>query len=1122
MSAEALLAQLGERGLSLRLDGSDLRLEGPRSAIDASLVAAIRESKPELIAHLALDRSRADFGLSAMQQSYLIGRQNHFALGNVSSHVYREIVGTFDVERLERALDAVIRAQPALRTTFSEDGRQTELPTAAMEPYRIAVTDLRACSPLGREAARLALREAMSHQVLPAGRAPLIDVRATRLSEDQTVLHVGHDGLVMDGISSFLFFRAWHEAYAQPERELAPVDLSFGAYVAELARQRATPAYERGKAYWAQRLATLPAAPQLSLARAPESIHRPVSVRRTVGLGAERWLRLKARARAQGLTPDAVLLTAYAEVLSLWGGGERFTLNVTLANRLPIHPDVARAIGNFTDTLLLPVETDATLGFGERAVALQRTLRESLDHRSYSGLEVMRERTRRGEGAPGATMPVTFNSTLGAQDAVDGGAIAAFGRIDYAVSQTPQVWMNAFVFEAGDSLTVEIDSVDALFPPALVNDLVGALEQLVTQLADDDAAWSRRDHGLVPDTQLRRRQVANSTQRPIPAGRVVDRFLDLAVRDPARSAIITSEREIDYGSLRAVALTVAQELRQRGVGRDELVAVVMRKGWEQIAAILGVLTAGAAYLPIDVSLPPQRVAQMLAGGAARHALVQDLGALPAGAALHALVLGNDTLADACARAATGTLPDPSTLLPPGTSQDDLAYVLFTSGSTGIPKGVMISQRSVVNLVDDTIERFDMGAQDRVFAVSSASFDLSVFDMFGALSSGAALVVPDHERAFDPAHWLALAAAASVSVWNSVPAIVALLVDQAATTSAGLPSRLRLVLMSGDRIPVELPDRIRALKPGVRVVSLGGPTETTVWNICYPIGWVDPAWSGIPYGTPTANNRAYILDAQVRECPDYVSGEIHAAGTGLARGYYADPARTAQSFFEHAPLRERLYRTGDVGRYLPDGNIEILGRSDSQIKLNGYRIEAGEVETALGGCTGVERSAVVLAGEPAPALVAFVVLEPAAAEQGLEHRLREHLAVRLPSYMVPHRFVVLPALPLSANGKVDRRRLTELGKTVAVPAQPESAVAHGELEVRLVGLWSELLGQAGIGPHSEFYRLGGTSLVAVRLVSRIRKEFGVSISLAELPQVETPRAMAARLAAAAPTAGGVAR
>jgi amino acid adenylation domain-containing protein len=1121
MSAQTLLARLGERGLSLRLEGADLRLEGPRSAIDASLVTAIRESKSELIAHLTLDRSRADFALSPMQQSYLIGRQNHFALGNVSSHVYREIVGSFDLERLERALDAVIRAQPALRTAVREDGRQTELPAEAVEPYRIAVTDLRACSPQEREAGRLALREAMSHQVMPAERAPLIDVRATRLSADETVLHVGHDGLVMDGISSFVFFRAWHEAYARSEHELAPVDLSFRAYVDELERQRATPAYERARAYWAGRLDTLPAAPQLPLARAPESIERPVSVRRTVRLGPDRWQRLKVRARAQALTPDAVLLSAYAEVLSLWGGGDAFTLNVTLANRLPIHPDVARAIGNFTDSLLVAVETDAALGFGDRAQALQRTLREALDHRVYSGLEVMRERTRRGVSGAGATMPVTFNSTLGAQDIADGAAIEAFGRVDYAVSQTPQVWMNAFVFEAGGSLTVEIDSVDALFPPALVDDLVGAFEQLLTRLADEDAAWSQRDQALVPQAQVRRRRAANSTARPIPAARVVDRFLELAAREPARSAIVTSKRQIDYGTLRALALTVAQELRQRGVERDELVAVVMHKGWEQIAAILGVLTAGAAYLPIDASLPPQRVTQILAGGEARHALVQDQAALPVGTGMHTLVLDDETLANARARAQAGTLPEPAAVLALGTTQDDLAYVLFTSGSTGIPKGVMISQRSVVNLVDDTIERFEMGSRDRVFAVSSASFDLSVFDMFGALSSGAALVVPDHERAFDPEHWLALASAAGVSVWNSVPAIVALLVDQAVTTGAGLPPRLRLVLMSGDRIPIELPDRIRALKPDVRVVSLGGPTETTVWNIGYPIGRIDPAWSGIPYGKPTANNRAYILDAQRRECPDHVSGEIHAAGVGLARGYYADPARTAESFFEHASLQERLYRTGDVGRYLPDGNIEILGRSDSQIKLNGYRIEAGEIETVLGGCAGVERSAVVLAGEPGPALVAFVVLEPAAAEQGLERGLGEHLAARLPSYMVPHRFVVLPALPLSANGKVDRRRLTELGNAVAVPAPSDSTFAHSELEARLVELWSELLGQPGIGPESEFYGLGGTSLVAVRLVSCIRKEFGVSIPLAELPRLETPRAMAARLAAV-PVAGEAAR
>src|SRR6185503_11841386 len=345
------------------------------------------------------------------------------------------------------------------------------------------------------------------------------------------------------------------------------------------------------------------------------------------------------------------------------------------------------------------------------------------------------------------------------------------------------------------------------------------------------------------------------------------------------------------------------------VGRDELVGLVMTRGPEQLVGILAVILSGAAYLPVDATLPAGRQRYLLTDGRVR------------------CVLTNTDCADSAGGVQLLDLRQPAGAAPssldplPGADLDDLAYVLYTSGTTGEPKGVMISRRSVANLVADCQRRFGIGPADRFFGISAFNFDLSVWDVFGALSAGAAIVLPDHDRATDPEHWLQLCEQAEVTVWNSVPAIVALMQEQAAAGGAQPLRTLRLVLMSGDRIPPLLPMALRELLPDLEICSLGGPTETTIWNILQPI---DAGYRGqtIPYGRPNSNNRAYLLDDDGLDVPDWVTGEICAAGTGLARGYWGDQARTDARFFDDPVRGERIFRTGDLGRYLPDGSIAI--------------------------------------------------------------------------------------------------------------------------------------------------------------------------------------------------------
>jgi pyochelin synthetase len=1146
-----VLAEVEQRGLRLTVSGQDLRLQGPQQRVDPELISRIKAVKANLLAHLTA-AGGGGFGLTLLQRGYLIGRGGSVELGNVASHVYHEIDGCWDIRRLEAALQKVVARQGMLRTRFTADGRQVTEPGTDV---RVGRLDLRGQTASAQQARLEALREQRSHRVLPLDRAPLLAADVTLLADDRMRLHVSHDGLVMDGISMFLFFADWWRAYSDglgpggPEPVSA---VSFADYVASLEAMRAGPAGQRSRDYWLARLDDgVAPRPALPLRGSPSAITRPRFTQHTVRLDPPSWAALKEQAASAGVTPTVALLAGYAQTLAYWGAGRRFTLTTTVAARPPIHPGITDAIGNFSQTLLVEIMLDPRAAFADRARVLQARLRADLDHRHFSGIEVLRELARRDPGAD-ARMPFTFNSAIGytrdrpaggVPEKVDGSALELFGPEVYTSSQTPQLWLNAFAFECHGGVVVQFDEVTGLFPDGLIAAAVTGYQRLLALLSGS-AAWQATSFDLLPDEQRARRRAANDTSMPVPAALLPEAFAAQAASSPDVPAILTTGGAVSYQILFQNAARAAAWLRGHGVRRDELVGLVMRRGPEQVAGILAVLMAGGAYLPADAGMPAERTAYMLRDGRVRCVLtntgwrpaetgadvaVLDLGGgqLPSdvagssgpclGGQLQAGVagpsgpsLGQSQPADDGSTAAAG----PAQWSPlSGATPDDLAYVLYTSGTTGEPKGVMISHASVANVVADCNERLRVGPADRFMAISAFSFDLSVYDVFGALSAGAALVMPDADRAADPSHWLELCDRFGVTIWNSVPAIVRLLAEQAEPGDPRLTA-LRLIMMSGDRIPAELPAALRRVMPGAALMSLGGPTETTIWNILHPIG-ADQDGEVIPYGRPNANNRAYLVDADGLDTPDWVTGEICAAGAGLARGYWNDEARTAARFSYDERRGERLFRTGDLGRYLPDGNIDILGRGDFQIKINGYRIEAGEVETRLAAIAQIKQAVVVRQpGADGDRLVAHLV--PAGDARPGAEQVRQALRQHLPGYMLPSAVVWHDGLPLTRNGKVDRAKL------VATTPQPAPAPGAGAgqaagLHRELAGLWAPVLQlpASNIGPDADFYDLGGDSLAAARIFTAVRKRFGVGITLDQLHEVRTVRAMAAFVAAGDP-------
>jgi amino acid adenylation domain-containing protein len=559
---------------------------------------------------------------------------------------------------------------------------------------------------------------------------------------------------------------------------------------------------------------------------------------------------------------------------------------------------------------------------------------------------------------------------------------------------------------------------------------------LLTRLGDPEA-WT--DASLGWDPTFARPEPPAASPYPGAGPLLHDPARRAARTDPAAPALLgAADRDdlaaLSHGDLAALVQRNAGVLRGFDVGPGDLVAVACPKGPAQIAAVLSVAATGAGFVPVEARWPAARVDAVCAAAGVRHAIAaRDLSVpLPDRIRTHAIdPSGRLPAADGPAYGVDADPPGGRPARP-----DDLAYVIFTSGSTGTPKGVAVEHRAARTTVDDITDRFAVGPADRVLALSALSFDLSIYDIFGVLGAGGALVLPDEPRRHDPAHWLALMGTHGVTVWNTAPALMEMLVEEAEGRPAEARralSALRLVLLSGDWIPVTLPDRLRAIAPHARFISLGGATEAAIWSICYPVTEVDPAWASIPYGRALRGQEFHVLDPAGRPCPVGEAGELYIGGAGLARGYLGDPGQTAERFVVSEVLGERLYRTGDLGRWRPDGTIEFLGRVDRQVKIRGHRIELGEIESVLNRLPTVRQCVVVtLAATNGSRRLAAYVVPSRAAEPPSRATLLAELRDHLPEYMMPQVVVLLDRLPVTPNGKIDYRALPD----------PNRAVAHG--------------------------------------------------------------------------------
>jgi len=1011
--------------------------------------------------------------------------------------VAMRLEGPLDTAALERAIQTLIRRHESLRTTFTERQGQllARVSGEACVPFEQVDLSGQSADEQGESLGRL--KEERTRRPMDLECGPLVRVTLVRLADREHVLLVVFHHIICDGWSLEVLLGELAEVYAAfangEPAGLAELPIRLADYACWERGRLSGEALAAGLAYWKRRLEGAPTVLEL-----PTDRPRPAALRYR---GAAESRRLPERlgaaveALAQGrkATPFMVFLAAWEALLSRYSGSEDLCIGTPMANR--VRPELEGVVGCLINTVVLRGDLAGDPAFEELVDRVREAVLEDLAHGEVPFGKLVETLAR---GRPIDRLPLVqamflFQSPAAAPPSMGGLRLEEI-EVDYTAMTTFDLTL--VVEPRGEELNVVLAYNRELFDPATVRRMLDSYLAILERVAAEPAAQLSR-LALPADEELEHLLVElNETDRLLPEAACIDELIETQVaRSPDAVAIEFDDRKLTYGELDARANRLARYLRGLGVGRDSLVGIHLERSPEMVAAMLAVWKAGGAYVPLDPAYPSRRLALMIEDASPAVLLTETAlrDGLPAADCQVVCLDG--------ARAAIDR--EPADRLPGRSDGDCLAYVIYTSGSTGVPKGVMIHHRAVVNFLDAFAELLELGPKDVLAAVTTISFDIAVLELFLPLAVGARTVIADRATAVDGRRLAALIERHRVSVLQATPSTYRMLLMSGWHGGRGL----RLVC-GGEAMDAGLAS---SLADECDVLwNVYGPTETTIWSTIHR---VQRDKAVVPIGRPIANTQVYVLDSRGRPVPQGVAGELWIGGLGVGRGYLNRPEMTAERFVANPFANSsngRLYRTGDRVRWRGDGVLEFLGRLDQQVKIRGFRVELGEVEAALSCHTDVAQAAVVPRGDASgeSRLVAYVVSSNGRALRPDE--LRRFLAARLPDYMVPTGFVEMKALPRTPAGKVDRRALPEADQS-RFATTAEFVAPRTPLEMKIAGLWAEVLRVEQVGVEDNFFELGGHSLLATQLLSRLRDHLGIDLPLRTLFEEPTVAGLAAVVA-----------
>jgi amino acid adenylation domain-containing protein len=1007
-----------------------------------------------------------------------------------------ELVGQLDHNALEQTLSEITRRHEALRTNFTYiDGQPVQVVSPAHK-VNIPVIDLTAMEEGDREAEvrRLAADEARAPFDLR--RAPLLRIKLLRTAADHHVLLLTMHHIISDAWSMGILIRevaALYEAFTRGQKSPLPeLPIQYADFAHWQREWLEGQRLDAQLSYWREQLADIPALLELPTDRPRPAVQTYRGASETFRLSRELTEELQRLSRQEGATLFMTLLAAFQALLARYADTSEVAVGTPIAGRS--RAELEGLIGFFVNTLVLRTN----LSDDPTVIELLRRVRE-VTLEAYAHQDVPFEKlveelqpARELSHAPLFQVMFTLQNAAAEQARLAGLEMRPL-EVESGVAKF-DLTLSLSESEAGlwGSLEYNLDLFDEETARRMRRHFERLLEEMV-------AKPERRVSELELLDEVERRQLFeewNATWSEYAREMCVHELVEASAgRSPDALAVASENGEWTYGELNRRANRLARYLRRRGVRSGEVVAVLMERSAEMVCGWLAVLKAGGAYLPLDASYPSQRLEMMLDDAGVKTVLTEER-FLAAVAGRESSVVCVDRDRDIIARASAENLAGEA-------NAESLAYVIYTSGSTGRPKGILIPHRAVARLVCNT-NYVRLDSSDRIAQASNASFDAATFEIWGALVSGARLVVINREVVLSPAEFGAEIRRQGITALFLTTALFNLLAREAPDSFGSL----KHLLFGGEAVDAARVREIIERAPPERLLHVYGPTESTTFASWFLIQSVPAgAWT-IPVGRPVSNTQIYILDKNLRPVPVGVAGELCIGGDGLAHGYLNSPELTAEKFVPNtfnAQAGARLYRTGDRARYLPDGNIEFLGRADRQVKLRGFRIELEEIETALGEHPSV-REAVVVLHEVSPddkRLVAYLASADGEASADL---LRAYLRRKLPEYMIPATYVLMDALPLTPNGKVDRRALPAPEEFSTTP-DADFLAPRNTTELQLAQIWEEVLNVRPVGVTDNFFALGGHSLLAVRLMAQVRKQFGRDLPLDTLFKGATVESLA---------------
>jgi amino acid adenylation domain-containing protein/non-ribosomal peptide synthase protein (TIGR01720 family) len=1009
--------------------------------------------------------------------------------------------GPLDAAALERALGEIVRRHHIFRTHHR---LIDDHPTALVGEPSFSLPREQSTAPDREEAAREAM-SAEARAPFDLATSPPLRARLLTLGEADHLLlltlhHIAADAWTVGVVHRELgaLYTAFRQGHPSP---LAELPLQYADYARWQRARLGGPLGEAQLAYWREQLAGAPFTLDLPADRPRPAVQSHRGVQRRVSLPASVRDALQALSRREGVTLFMTLLAALDLLLHRYTGRDDLLVGSPIANRTAA--EVEGLCGFFVNTLVLRTRLSTELGFQGLLARVKETCLGAYAHQDLPFERLVSELDPERDLARSPLFQVAFNLQTAPQPPL---ALAGLD-VDPLSSEsgTSKFDLSLWLADGEGGLEGFLEYATDLFDASTIERLWAHYCTLLEAVCHDPSA-RLRDLPLLPAEESERLIVTwNRTERPYPRREGLAQLFAVQVEQrPQAIALAVDGEQLDYRTLNERANRLAHHLLSLGVPPGALIGLSLPRGAELVIGMLAILKAGGAYVPLDPEYPRERLAFMIED--ARLPLIiapDDLAATLPESAARFVRLGAESAAIAAQSSA-----DP----PPRSSGADLAYVIYTSGSTGTPKGVLVTQRAVSRLVLNT-DYVQLGLGDRIAQASNASFDAATFEIWGALLNGACVVSVPKDIALSPHRFAELLRAERITTLFLTTALFQGIIRE-------LPSAfqtLHTVLFGGEAVD---PGAVReALRQGPRrLLHVYGPTETTTFATWYPVSEVPEGAVTVPIGGPIANTHLYVLDTQQKLCPIGVPGELCIGGDGVALGYLRRPELSAERFIPDPFAMQRggaaastLYRSGDLVRRSADGSLSFLGRLDQQVKIRGYRVELGEIEAALLTHPLVD-DAVVLLREDSPGdkrLVAYVTgaggASPAAAD------LRRVLEAKLPAYMVPSAFVLLLALPLTANGKIDRR---------ALPAPEPRALAEGAhiaprgpIEEALVAIFAEVLRASPVGAHDDFFALGGHSLLGTQVIARVRSTLGVDLPLRALFEAPSPAALAARVAAA---------